>query len=103
MSRDDVRQLIEQQVAGDLDRRNAHGCTIQRCLIKPQKLAFSDPFNSTLIDLWLVLEEDPETREGYKVVYDDVNEAFGLAITSSEDELVFLGLYGDFLDAYDGM
>lgn len=98
-----VTRLIEAEVAGDWDRQNAHGCTVRRCLVEPQKLAFSDPLNPDTVNLWLVLEEDPETCDGYKVVYDDVNETFGLAITDSDGKRVFLGLYGSFFDAYDAM
>ena len=103
MSSEEVTRLIEAEVAGDWDRQNAHGCTIRRCLNEPRKLAFSDPLNHDIVDLWLVLEEDPETRNGYKVVYDEVNEGFGLASADADDKLVFLGLYGGFLDAYDAM
>ncbi|MEP0546439.1 MAG: hypothetical protein ABJF88_05875 [Rhodothermales bacterium] len=103
MSGEDVAQLIEAEVAGDWSRPNAHGCTIRRCLVEPQKLAFVDPLNSDTVDLWLVLEEDRKSCDGYKVVYDDVNESFGLATTDSTDKRVFLGLYGGFLDAYDAM
>lgn len=103
MSSEDVARLIEAEVAGDWNRQNAHGCTVRRCLVEPQKFAFADPLNSDTVDLWLVLEECPESLDGYKVVYDDVNESFGLAITDSNDKRVFLGLYGGFLDAYDAM
>ena len=103
MSGEDVARLIEAEVAGDWDRPNAHGCTVRRCLVEPKKLTFSDSLNPDTVDLWLVLEEDPEACDGYKVVYDDVNEGFGLAITDSDDKRVYLGLYGSFLDAYDAM
>lgn len=103
MSGEEVERLIETEVAGDWDRPNAHGCTIRRCLVQPKKLAFSDPLNLDTVDLWLVLEEDPEACEGYKVVYDDVNQRFGLAITAPDGKCVFLGLYGSFLEAYDAM
>jgi len=103
MSSEEVTRLIEAEVAGDWDRQNAHGCTIRRCLTEPHKLAFTDPLNHDTVDLWLVLEEDSETRNGYKVVYDEINESFGLTITDAHERPVFLGLYGGFLDAYEAM
>jgi hypothetical protein len=103
MSSDEVVRLIEMEVAGDWGRQNAHSCTVRRCLVEPQQLAFADPLNSDTVDLWLVLEEDPEACDGYKVVYDDVNASYGLAITDSSGNHVFLGLYGSFFEAYDSM
>lgn len=75
----------------------------ERCLTEPQTLAFTDPLNNDTVDLWLVLEEDSETRNGYKVVHDEINESCGLAITDARERPVFLGLYGGFLNAYDAM
>ena len=103
MTSEDVRRLIEAEVGRDWDRENAHGCTVRRCLVEPEKRSFSDELNDDTVDLWLVLEEDPEGRTGYKVVYDDVNESFGLAYPGFDGSPSFLGLYGSFLRAYDAM
>ena len=103
MTSERLTRLIEAEVAGDWDRPNPHGCTIRSCLVEPRQVTFDDPLNGDTVELWLVLEEDPESRDGYKVVYDDENGSFGLAISDQKDGPSFIGLYGGFLDAYDAM
>jgi hypothetical protein len=55
-----------------------------------------------VIHLWLVLEENPEDCSGYKIVYGEQVEMFGLAVASGSRD-VFIGYYGSFLDTYRGM
>ena len=99
----DVTRLIEAEVAGDWDRENLHGCTVRRCLIEPERRTVLNPPDGDPVDVWIVLEEEPETRDGYKVIYDDVNESFGLAYPDRKGVSTLVGLYGSFLTAYDGM
>jgi len=57
-----------------------------------------------MIDLWLVLEEVPDTRDGYKIVYDDRTGMFGLACRGFSGRDVYLGAYGNnFFEAFDAM
>ena len=103
MTSEDVKQLIDGEVAGDWDRENLHGCTLRRCLVPPVKQSFSDPLTHDTVELWVVLEEDPETRAGYKIVYDEASESFGLAHPGFDGNPSLIGFYGSFLDTYDGM
>ena len=64
--------------------------------------ANADPSGKT--ELWLVLEEVPETKGGYKVVFDERRGKFGLATADSSNELdTYLGAYGLFLTALESM
>ncbi len=38
------------------------------------------------IELWLVLEEDPDTRNGYKIIHDEKEKMFGLATPGTEKD-----------------
>ena len=46
-----------------------------------------------------MLEERPETRDGYKIVYDDETRQVGLATGNR----VFIGFYGTFIQTLDAM
>jgi hypothetical protein len=52
------------------------------------------------IMLWTVFELDDF---GYKIVYSEKNEEFGLAMISIEDEKIFLGIYGGFVKTLSSM
>ena len=103
MTAADVRALVEQQIAGDWQHSNAHGVDLRRCLVEPQKLVYDIAGRSSeSCDMWLVLEEDPDDQSGYKIVYDEAENMFGLAIAGSERG-AFIGFYGDFIDTLDAM
>jgi len=103
MTAEEVLHLVESGAAGKQMLENGHGSTLRRCMVSPRKIPFADPLTAEIVELWLVLEEDPERHTGYMVVYDDVHHTFGLALNCTGGERVFLGLYGDFLDAYLAM
>ena len=98
-----VARLVEAEIGGDWSRTNLHGCDLRRCLVMPRLVTFADSVREELTDLWLVLEEDPDARDGYKIVYDPDEEAFGLAYGSYDTGPDFIALYGDFLTTFDGM
>ena len=56
---------------------------------------------------WLVLDEEPgDLEKGYRVVYAEKDDMFGLATKATIDgkDVGFLvGLYGSFVDALDNM
>jgi hypothetical protein len=106
MTSSQVTEAIEKEIAGDWTRSNAHGVDLRRCLVVPplcKKVA--DSFHEgQLIDMWLVLEENPDTKLGYKIVFDDKRGQFGLAIDDvREGSLVFIGYSGTFLATLEGM
>jgi hypothetical protein len=109
MTAEQVRELIELEVAGDWSLTNAHGCDLRRCLVPPLEREYDDrragqPLVEPppVIRLWLVLEELPEDRSGYKIVYGEEARMFGLAVPGITRD-VFIGYYGRFLDTYRGM
>jgi hypothetical protein len=107
MTSEEVRQLVEQQINGRWDLRNDHNCDLRKCLVVPKKKKYLDPDNEYQeIEFWLVLEEDPETRNGYKIIYDEKEGMFGLAAGPETEKYrhpVFIGYYGDFPETYMSM
>jgi hypothetical protein len=109
MSAEAIRKKIEGEVGGHWSRSNLHGVDLKRCLLREPVLAayknsFHDPGkpegdrNKPVIQLWLVLEEDPVAKEGYAIVYDEAADRFGLATGGT-----FIGFYGNFIDTFEGM
>jgi hypothetical protein len=104
MSSSDVRDRVEQEIGSDWGRSNPHGIDLSRCLVHPERRHFCDSFNQNrTIDLWLVLEQDTKTHEGYKIVFDEGNCKYGLAICGQEGCDVFIGYYGTFIETLDAM
>jgi len=104
MTAEDVRGLVEAEINGDWDRPNPHGIDFRRSLVAPQRKDYNDPFNEgTKLPLWLVLEEHPDSGSGYKIVYDESRRMYGLAIVGQQNEGVFIGYYGTFLETLDAM
>lgn len=109
MTPEDVRGLIEREVAGDWSQTNLHGCDLRRCLVSPELREYDDRGSGRplvepypVILLWRVLEEMPDGPDGYKIVFGEEAGMFGLAVPGSPRD-VFIGYYGTFLDAYRGM
>ena len=103
MESGEILTLIELEIAGDWSHTNAHGVNLRTCLVTPEKKLYHLHPNGTQ-ELWLVLEEDPTTRGGYKIVYDDVRKEFGLATADISDPIDFyLGPYGSFFKTLDAM
>jgi hypothetical protein len=102
-----VTGRIEDELCeGKID--NAHGITaesIERHLVDPViQIYISDSRGEVNhLDLWTVLEEDSIGRSAYKVFFDPETNDFGLGATDSEGRLIYLGNYGSFLDALNGM
>jgi hypothetical protein len=108
MNAQEVQNLIETEIDGDWSLTNLHGCDLKRCLVFPTLHEFEDhgsfPVEARVetIRLWLVLEECPEDWSGYKIVYSDVHDMFGLAV-DDKPMYSFIGFYGTFLETYRAM
>ena len=105
MTASEVRDIIEREIAGERSRRNAHGCDLDRCLVEPHLVEFEDsgsPGATGTGMFWVVLEEDPETGNGYKIVFEEAAGKFGLAVPG-ERLPVYIGRYGSFLGTFDAM
>ena len=103
MTPDEIRTLIENDIAGDWLRSNRHGCDLRRCLVVPELREYDDCGTPpSIVRMWLLLEENPDDRSGYKIVYSDQAGLFGLAVPGSARD-VFIGYYGTFLETFAGM
>ncbi len=104
MTPQEVRDRVDEEIGENWAASNAHGVELSRCLVTPQKGTYRDSFREgETIELWLVLEEDPIARKGYKIVYDESQDRFGLAMRDDRGNNVFLGYYGDFLTTLEAM
>ncbi len=106
MTAEDVRTLVLGEIGNNWGRSNAHGVNLRECLLPtPQVRTYADLGGSGSqipTRLWLILEEHPVEHSGYEVVFDEAQQAFGLATQSNEGP-VFLGIYGTFLETLEAM
>jgi len=102
MTPSEVRRIVESEIGDEWSRTNAHGCNLARCIVEPTLKEYENCFDSGLIKLWVVLEEDPENLDGYQIVFDEHSRMFGLACLGNQGP-IYLGPYGDFLTTYDAM
>ena len=106
---EEIRTKIAQEIERGWDekdpRSNPHGVELSRCLLAvPERRTFLDSFDeNSPIELWLVLEEQPDDQSGYEIVYNEDRDIFGLAIKGSRDSAVLIGYYGSFLETLAGM
>jgi hypothetical protein len=106
MHASEVRQQLDAEIAGDWSRTNAHGVDLKKCLVEPRKVNCRNTFpllrGGQPLPLWIVLEEKPDEKEGYLIVFDEETRKFGLADWDG-DTPVFWGFHGSFLATLEGM
>jgi hypothetical protein len=104
MTPTEVLTVVLKEIGGDWRRSNSHGVRLRECIVEPpRRRTYIDSLKTDVpIELWLVLEERPDTHSGYEVVFDETQGSFGLA-TVSNDGPVFLGWYGSFLETIESM
>ena len=104
MSPEEVSKIIADEISKDWQHTNLHGCDLQKCLVTPQRRLFSDARGEAKArEMWLVLEERPDTHSGYRIVFDEETREFGLAIEGKDGRDVCIGIYGSFIETFDGM
>ena len=99
MQSSEITNLIQAELSscsGSLKARPDLG----RCLVAPTRASFAGKGEGELSDFWLVLEERPETEDGYKIVFDEQTRQFGLATGKQK---MFIGFYGTFLQTLEAM
>ncbi len=77
MTPKEISKLIEKEINGDWSISNWHNCDLKQCLVRPKRRKLL--MNGEVREFWIVLEENPETLEGFKVFFDDEAKKFGLA------------------------
>ena len=104
-----IRNMIEEEIDGNWNMTNAHGVDLRKCLVDPVERVYLSS-SQHKVKLWLVLEEDPIERKGYKIVFNPRNGKFGLATTvmKSNDNFdtnfdLYLGQYGSFIETLEAM
>lgn len=103
MTQEELIQLIEGEISDEWSRSNLHGVDLKMCLVPPTKQIYEESFKKNgTIDLWLVLEEEPVAKSGYKIIFDEKIKQFGLAVCG-DDKDVLIGYYGMFLETPRGM
>ncbi len=100
MKPEEISKIIEREINGDWSISNAHNCDLKKCWTRPKKRKLH--FAGELKDFWIVLEEKPETLEGYKVFFDERTKMFGLA-DCSEPYGCVCNFYDTFLAAFKSM
>lgn len=99
----EVSAIIAREIAEDWYVSNWHGVALPNCLVEPVKRFYENSFQAgEWLELWLVLEENPSTKAGYKIVFDEAKGWFGLAIGGQTQD-VFIGYYGTFRETLEGM
>ena len=103
MNAKEVTAIINEEIGDNWNLSNAHGVDLNTCLLTPEKKTFTDFPSGKICELWLVLEEDPKERKGYKIVFDDTKGLFGLSTDQQEGPDLFLGFYGSFIETLKSM
>ncbi len=106
MTAQEVRAIVQAEIGSDWSRSNSHGVDLRSCLVQPRKVVCQNTFpqlnKGKPLELWIVLEEEPGSKECYFIVFDERKYSFGLAY-GSPDKPAFNGYYGTFLAALAGM
>jgi hypothetical protein len=83
-----------------------HGLSISRCLVHPERVTCTNTFpafrGGKPFEAWLVLEELSNNDDGYRIIFDEETDEFGLACGTRSDP-VFIGFHGSFINTVQGM
>lgn len=100
----DVSQIIKDQVGTIESLPNSHAIDLRRCLTTPNRIkvthrrVLNGKSKDSTETVWLVLEERPAEKDGYKIIFNEQTELFGLASQGFPKDPfpVLCGYYGDF-------
>mgnify|MGYP001113886677 CR=1 FL=1 len=86
--------------------RNISNANVDQLLVEPEIIELVNVMGERK-KYWLVLDEDPgDLEKGYRIVYAEKDDMFGLATKATIDDKdvgFLIGLYGSFVDALDSM
>ena len=97
----EISKLIEKEINGNWSITNWHSCDLKKCLIRPKRRKIQ--FGDGLREVWIILEEFPETLDGSKVFFDEETGKFGLAIPSKGPFEFACNSHETFLAAFESM
>ena len=111
MTASDVQSLVLAEIDDDWERTNTHGVDLRSCLVEPRcmqviwRTVRDGQVTQETREVWLVLEQRPVTKDGYKIVFDESRKTFGLASPGfpSDPHPCLAGYYGDFWTTFGGM
>lgn len=111
MTNKEVASTVREQIGDDWSKSDSHRVDLSRCLVSPTKInviarSVQDGKTSdAVIGVWLVLEEDVRNRDGYKIIFEEAANRFGLASPGfpSDAYPILVGWYSDFMTAFEGM
>lgn len=106
MTANEVEQLVLSEIGEQWDRWTAHDLDLRRCLVRPPRqetYVSSTRDGDVSLRLWLVVEESPDTHDGYEVFYDDEEHIFGLGGVDASGRRYYIGGYGSLWDTLEGM
>ena len=111
MNANDVSKLVIQEIDGRISLPNSHGVDLKPCLVTPilipviNRSVRQGKREDFIERVWLVLEEKPFEKDGYKIVFNEQRQMFGLASCGFDTDLhpVLCGYYGDFRTTLAGM
>ncbi len=111
MTPDDVSRKIDAEIDGRWNESNLHGINLRGCIVPPtvtkliHRKVEAGRIYESVIEVWLVLEEKPIEKDGYKIIFDEASGMFGLASQGwpSDPHPSLDGFYSDFMSAVKGM
>jgi hypothetical protein len=106
MTAEEIESRILNELDGQWDRWTSHSLNIRRSLVRPprRETYISHTQDGEVpVTAWFVLEEAPETHDGYEVFFDEELDEFGLGTRSSDGRRHYLGSYGTLWDVLEGM
>lgn len=105
MKTSEIVKIIKSEINSEKSISNPHEAELDECLlVAPTKEIFIDTFKEgDTIELWVVLETNPEIITGYRIVFDDSKKKSGLALSYPNKQGMFLGFNGTFLQALASM
>ena len=103
-----IKYKIEKEIGDRWSETNWHGLDLKKCLVEPRLVSVRNTFpvyrpKPRILNLWLVLEEFPERKKGYLILFNHDRDVFGLGKWSEEDEIYLVGYYGSFWSTFMGM
>ncbi len=105
-----VKLIFIDAIGGKWVQANWQGMGLKDLFIEPKKvkvqnrIMYRGKAEYTHFDAWLVMQEHPLNKNGYKIIYEPYTGEFGLVVTESlENEMYILLDSGDFWSVFKQM